>query len=700
ETKIKVSNKLAKIISGASPMFLLGFVKGFLRGVWDGIKMPFEAIWLVAKGIEKAGDFFAALGREAETKAGPQAAAPTPGKPPAPLPAARALPSTPRVIKPDETSSVVGGIVGQLNAQKRPRPHAGATPATPAAGGANQYRELGRDARRMSGELAGPAQTVATGFWPAVQQLFSSSGKSMSLDDLMAKLGKVWAAAKVAVGQLGAQIADMICDFLVKDEAEEQLGETIGYLVGMIAFQALLDYLSAGTWTGAMGVLSSIAKFLNCPMEFLGEAMAALKKLGGFVLDGIKSLGSMVVEAGAGALREVMAAFGEIGTKLGEFAEEILAKFRGEAGAADRTAAHTVEDDAARAADKQATKDATNVEQTALEKEALKAEELAEAIEVSRLIATAEDAGHVPGPAIALSLDALKARYSWIKLYEAVPNAAGFEIFLIASRYTIIQARARLATLPPAVQARFAALDDAALQRLATLDDAALTRLAGLNDVALARFAALDERALANFATVAPADLARFGELDAAALKNFGGLRSPDMLQRYANLTPEQLQKFVTLDRPTLEKFAGWAHNNPDPILQNIARQSDETIETLSKIKVQPESKAINAAAPFDRIQLNAGNSVYAIDRKSITHVLERHHPDYWIGEVKATQSFLPRSMTPADIADVIQEVFAQNREEILRRGIGYYQVEGTSHGMSWTLGLNNGRTGQLYPIL
>jgi hypothetical protein len=37
--------------------------------------------------------------------------------------------------------------------------------------------------------------------------------------------------------------------------------------------------------------------------------------------------------------------------------------------------------------------------------------------------------------------------------------------------------------------------------------------------------------------------------------------------------------------------------------------------------------------------------------------VLERHHPDYCIGEVKATQSFLPRSMTPADIADVIQEV-------------------------------------------
>src|SRR5262249_51544342 len=95
KTKIAVSNKLAKIISGASPMFLFGFVKGLLKGVWDGIKMPFEAIWMVAQGIEKAGDFFMALGTEADTKAGKQ---PTVGAPraagvaPAPLPKARVLP--------------------------------------------------------------------------------------------------------------------------------------------------------------------------------------------------------------------------------------------------------------------------------------------------------------------------------------------------------------------------------------------------------------------------------------------------------------------------------------------------------------------------------------------------------------------------------------------------------------------------------
>ena len=458
KTKTEVSNKLAKIISGGSPMFLFGFVKGLLKGVWDGIKMPFEAIWMVAKGIQKAGDFFAALGSDAEKKASPATA---PGTTTAPGAATTPktkppLPGVPSVITPDQASSVVGGIASTLVAQKpkEPPPAPGAPPVAPAKPGQqNEYKQLAGEAKRMGGELEGPGQTVATQFWPAVQELFAGGGKSMSLDDLIAKLSKVWQAAKGAVASLGAKIANMIVDFLMKPDAEEEIGEGIGYMVGMIAFQALLDYLSAGTWTGAMGVISAIAKFLNWPMEFLGEAMKALKALGGFILDGLKSLGSMVAEASAGALREVMGAFREIGTKLGEFAEELAAKFRGEAEGAGKDAAGAVEKDAAGAAEKDAATTAEDgakgegkgegknkgegEEGTAAEQAAEKAEELAEAIEVSKLIATAEQAGHVPGPVIALSLDGLETRYRWIKDYEAEPVAGGFDIYMIASKHHI-----------------------------------------------------------------------------------------------------------------------------------------------------------------------------------------------------------------------------------------------------------------------
>jgi hypothetical protein len=143
----------------------------------------------------------------------------------------------------------------------------------------------------------------------------------------------------------------------------------------------------------------------------------------------------MIAEAGAGALREVTGAFREIATKLGEFADEIMAKFRGEAGAVEKDAAGTVEKDAASTVEKDAASTAEKDGASAAEKEAQKAEELVEAIEISKGIATAEDAGHIPGPAIAVSLDALESRYRWIKTFEARPAGSRYEIYLIASEH-------------------------------------------------------------------------------------------------------------------------------------------------------------------------------------------------------------------------------------------------------------------------
>ncbi|HEY0987646.1 MAG TPA: hypothetical protein VGD80_11370, partial [Kofleriaceae bacterium] len=456
QTKIKVSNKIAKIISGASPAFLFGFVKGLLKGVWDGIKMPFEAIWMIVKGIEKAGDFFVALGNDAESQSRPRPAQPaaTTSRPAPPAQATpHPLPGIPGSISPESVTSVVGGIASQLNAQKPPRaPTATAMPQTPSGNNANngnEYQQLAHEAKRMGGELAGPGKTVATGFMPAIKELFSG-GKGMSLDDLIAKLNKVWEAAKSAVAKLGGQIANMIIDFLMKDSAEEEIGDAIGYLVGMIAFQALLDAFTVGAWSEVSVVLTAIAKFLNWPMKFLGEAMGLMKKLGGFILDGLKSLGKMVAEAGAGALREVTGALRQIAGKLGEFADEILAKFGGKgASTAENTAAHSIESDAAKTLEKDAAstaeRDAAAAknegkpgetkpnEASVAEKEALKAEELPEAIAVARGIAKSAEVGQVPGQLLVLGLDGLKARYSWIKTFEARPHGAFSEIVMIAS---------------------------------------------------------------------------------------------------------------------------------------------------------------------------------------------------------------------------------------------------------------------------
>jgi hypothetical protein len=282
----------------------------------------------------------------------------------------------------------------------------------------------------MGGELSGPAATVSSNFMPAVKELFSSKGGG-SINDLMAKLGKVWEAAKQAVSSLGAKIANMICDFFMKDSAEEELGDTVGYMVGMIAFQALLEYLTAGTWDGVMAVLQSIAKFLNWPMEFLGEAMGLMKELGGFLLDGIKDLGAMAAEGAGGALREVTGALGDIGTKLEEFADELLGKLGGEA----KAETEAVESDLAHAAEGDVVKAEEEGELSAAEREAEKAEELVEAEAVIQGIKRAAAAGHVPGPALVLALDALKERYSWIEGFGPVGQPAPFELMMYASEH-------------------------------------------------------------------------------------------------------------------------------------------------------------------------------------------------------------------------------------------------------------------------
>lgn len=86
------------------------------------------------------------------------------------------------------------------------------------------------------------------------------------------------------------------------------------------------------------------------------------------------------------------------------------------------------------------------------------------------------------------------------------------------------------------------------------------------------------------------------------------------------------------------------------------------------------------------------------LDKKGMKHILERHHPEYWDGSVKATQTFLDRNLSIDDITNIADEVLKQNRSTLIQKGTtGMYQVEGTVNGVDYVVGLNKGRVGQLY---
>jgi hypothetical protein len=92
------------------------------------------------------------------------------------------------------------------------------------------------------------------------------------------------------------------------------------------------------------------------------------------------------------------------------------------------------------------------------------------------------------------------------------------------------------------------------------------------------------------------------------------------------------------------------------------------------------------------------GNQQFLLDKKAMEHIITRHHPKYWDGTVKETQSFFGRKMSIEDIADAIGGVLRQNREILIRRGTtGMYQIRGTVNGTEYVLGVNNGRIAQFY---
>ncbi|MDQ0943493.1 polymorphic toxin-type HINT domain-containing protein [Streptomyces sp. V1I1] len=93
------------------------------------------------------------------------------------------------------------------------------------------------------------------------------------------------------------------------------------------------------------------------------------------------------------------------------------------------------------------------------------------------------------------------------------------------------------------------------------------------------------------------------------------------------------------------------------------------------------------------------GNQSLLLDKKGMEHILTRHHPKYWDGSVKKTQSFFDSSMSVDDVQGAIGQVMRQNRDTLVQRGSqGMYQIRGNVNGVDYVLGMNKGRVGQFYP--
>ncbi|WP_370945090.1 polymorphic toxin-type HINT domain-containing protein [Amycolatopsis sp. cg5] len=101
----------------------------------------------------------------------------------------------------------------------------------------------------------------------------------------------------------------------------------------------------------------------------------------------------------------------------------------------------------------------------------------------------------------------------------------------------------------------------------------------------------------------------------------------------------------------------------------------------------------------FANSHMQFGNGQFLLDKKGMDHFLTRHHKQFWDGTVKKEQTFFREGMSVGDVESAIKQVMAQNRDKLAGRGPnGMYQIEGTVDGITYKLGINNGRIGQFYP--
>ncbi len=93
--------------------------------------------------------------------------------------------------------------------------------------------------------------------------------------------------------------------------------------------------------------------------------------------------------------------------------------------------------------------------------------------------------------------------------------------------------------------------------------------------------------------------------------------------------------------------------------------------------KAKPHD-VVNELKNFQGKDFHFGNETFKLDKSGMKHILERHHPEFWDGSIKAKQTFFSHDMKVNDITSAVEALMKQNRDTLIKRGtVGKYQISG-----------------------
>ncbi|MGH9181875.1 MAG: polymorphic toxin-type HINT domain-containing protein, partial [Acidimicrobiales bacterium] len=134
------------------------------------------------------------------------------------------------------------------------------------------------------------------------------------------------------------------------------------------------------------------------------------------------------------------------------------------------------------------------------------------------------------------------------------------------------------------------------------------------------------------------------------------------------------------------------------PVLVHNCHLTGTALTTAQKAANRQAREA--ALRSFQGQYYRFGNETFLLDKRGMDHILARHHPRYWNGSTRATQTFFEESATVDDVATGVGAVLQQNRDELLARGTNLRTaVSGIVDGVEYKVTVAEGRVVQFFPI-
>ena len=388
DEKIKITNKLAVIMSGSSPEFMVGFVVGLLKGLWDMLVMPFELVWQLASGIVHLADWLGGT-LSAALEPHPRAAAAAAGGStvavPAPGPRPVAPPATPAAagaeaiansaarqqaaqtersvsaasavtsgMTPENARQVIARLAAQRSRERAEQTAAG-QPRSPTTEATTQGTPASHSERSRTPATSAVPPTAATppAPTPAVPtgtQPDTSARVRQMAEQLRPPATVVSEQFMPALQQYFSGRDGMTLDDLAKYLGQlwesvlaacQSLGATIaqkasafflgdgseyelGYGVGYVVGMVVFQAVLDFFTDGLFEAVPILEEILAAPAAAMEEIAGLLSELGEMIFKGLEELGGFLSEAGGGALEEVMTALREIAGDLVQFGRELL----------------------------------------------------------------------------------------------------------------------------------------------------------------------------------------------------------------------------------------------------------------------------------------------------------------------------------------------------------------------------------------